>query len=106
MFTDNCSKPLSGGASAGQTRHSRNYAFSIPFIATSRYPAATRLHLYLSLIHISIRYIGGVEQWKENFVTNIRKKAEAITTENMLDYRCQTRLYLSMKNDVFRAMAF
>ena len=34
MFTDNCSKPLSGGASAGQTRHPRDYAFSIPFIAT------------------------------------------------------------------------
>gem|GEM_PF-1625635 len=49
MFTDNCSKPLSGGASAGQTRHPRDYAFSIPFIATSRYPAATRLHLYLSV---------------------------------------------------------
>ncbi len=32
------------------------------------------------------RYIGGVEQWKENFVTNIRKKAEAITTENMLEF--------------------
>jgi len=27
-----------------------------------------------------------VEQWKENFVTNIRKKAEAITTENMLEF--------------------
>ena len=40
MFTDNCSKLLSGGASVGQTRHPRDYAFSIPFIATSRYPAA------------------------------------------------------------------
>ena len=27
---------LSGGASAGQTRHPRDYAFSIPFIATPR----------------------------------------------------------------------
>jgi hypothetical protein len=34
----------------------------------------------------TMRYIGGVEQWKENFVTNIRKKAEAITTENMLEF--------------------
>lgn len=34
----------------------------------------------------TIRYIGGVEQWKKNFVTNIRKKAEAITTENMLEF--------------------
>ena len=44
MFTDNCSKPLSG-ASAGQTRHPRDYAFSIPFIATSRYPAAKAAHV-------------------------------------------------------------
>ncbi|MFR3928894.1 MAG: hypothetical protein ACLTZR_13160 [Parabacteroides merdae] len=49
MFTDNCSKLLSGGASVGQTRHPCDYAFSIPFIAASRYPAATRLHLYLSV---------------------------------------------------------
>lgn len=34
----------------------------------------------------TIRYNGGMEQWKEEFVTNIHKKAEAITTENMLEY--------------------
>ncbi|WP_321074750.1 hypothetical protein [Bacteroides helcogenes] len=35
MFTDNCSKLLPGGASVGQTRHPRDYAFSIPFIPIS-----------------------------------------------------------------------
>ena len=34
----------------------------------------------------TMRYIGGAEQWKEDFVINIRKKAEAITVENMLDF--------------------
>lgn len=42
----------------------------------------------------TIRYIGGVEQWKENFVTNIRKKAEAITTENMLEF---VALFINLK---------
>ncbi len=32
----------------------------------------------------TMRYNGGVEQWKEGFVADIRKKAEAVTTENML----------------------
>ena len=32
----------------------------------------------------TIRYKGdGIEQWKEEYVANIRKKAEAITVENM-----------------------
>lgn len=34
----------------------------------------------------TIRYNGGIEQWKEKFVADIRKKAEAITTENMLEW--------------------
>lgn len=34
----------------------------------------------------AIRYNGGVEQWKEEYVANIHKKAEAITTKNMLDF--------------------
>lgn len=33
----------------------------------------------------TIRYNGGVEQWKEEFVADIHKKAEAITTENRLE---------------------
>lgn len=34
----------------------------------------------------TIRYNGGIEQWKEEFVANIHKKAKAITTENMQEY--------------------
>ena len=33
----------------------------------------------------TMRYNGGMEQWKEEFVADIRKKAEAITTENMME---------------------
>lgn len=34
----------------------------------------------------AMRYNGGIEQWKEEYVANIRKKAEAITVENMLEW--------------------
>lgn len=34
----------------------------------------------------TIRYKGSGEKWKEEFVANIRKKAEVITTENMLEW--------------------
>lgn len=33
-----------------------------------------------------IRYNGGVEQWKEEYVANIRKKAAAVTVGNMLEW--------------------
>lgn len=31
-------------------------------------------------------YKSGTEEWKEEFISEIRKKAEAITTENMLEW--------------------
>ena len=34
----------------------------------------------------TLRYKGGIEQWKEEYVANIRKKAEALTVENMLEW--------------------
>lgn len=34
----------------------------------------------------TIRYNGGIEQWKEFFVANVRKKAEALNVENMLQW--------------------
>lgn len=34
----------------------------------------------------TILYKGGADKWKEDFVSEIRKKAEAITTENMLEW--------------------
>lgn len=46
----------------------------------------------------TIRYNGGVEQWKEEFVANIRKKAEAITTENMLEWGPVYYLKEALKN--------
>ncbi len=33
-----------------------------------------------------IRFNGGVEQWKEEYIANIRKKAEDLTVENMLEW--------------------
>lgn len=34
----------------------------------------------------TMRYNGGMKQWKKEFVADIRKKAEAITTENTLEW--------------------
>lgn len=46
----------------------------------------------------TIRYNGGIEQWKEEFVANIRKKAEAITAENMLEWGPIYYLQQALKN--------
>lgn len=46
----------------------------------------------------TIRYNGGVEQWKEEFVANIRKKAEAITTDNVLEWGSVYYLKEALKN--------
>lgn len=34
----------------------------------------------------TMRYNGGAEQWKETFIADVRKKAEAITTDNVLEW--------------------
>lgn len=34
----------------------------------------------------TIRYKGGMEQWKEEYVANVQKKAAALTVENMFDW--------------------
>lgn len=34
----------------------------------------------------AMRYNGGLEQWKEEYVTNIHKRADALTVENMLEW--------------------
>ena len=31
-------------------------------------------------------YNGGIEQWKEEYVANVKKKAEALTVDNMLEW--------------------
>ena len=34
----------------------------------------------------TIRYTGGAEKWKEDFVAGLRSKMEAVTPDTMLDY--------------------
>lgn len=34
----------------------------------------------------TILYKGGIEQWKAEYVANVRKKAETLTVENMLEW--------------------
>ena len=34
----------------------------------------------------TMRYNGGMEQWKKEYVANIQKKAAALTVENMLEW--------------------
>lgn len=46
----------------------------------------------------TIRYNGGVEQWKEEYVANVRKKAEALTVENMWEWSTAYYLNQAMEN--------
>ena len=46
----------------------------------------------------TIRYNGGMEQWKEGVVADIRKKAEAITTKNILEWGPVYYLKEALKN--------
>lgn len=46
----------------------------------------------------TMRYNGGIEQWKEEYVANIRKNAEAITVDNMLTHRGTHNLRKAIDN--------
>ena len=46
----------------------------------------------------AILYKGGVERWKEEFVANVRKKAEALTVENMLEWSSTYYLKQAIEN--------
>lgn len=47
----------------------------------------------------TIRYTGnGMEQWKEKYVAEIRKKAEAITVENMFEWSSTYHLKQTIDN--------
>ena len=46
----------------------------------------------------TIRYNGGVKQWKEEYVANIRKKGEALTVENMLEWSSTYYLKQALEN--------
>ena len=46
----------------------------------------------------TIRYLGGIEQWKKEYVANVRQKAEALTVENMLEWGTTYYLNRAIKN--------
>lgn len=46
----------------------------------------------------TIRYNGGMEQWKEEYVANIRKKAEELTVVNMWQWSTTYYLKEAIKN--------
>ena len=55
----------------------------------------------------TIRYKGdGIEQWKEEYVANIRKKAEAITVDNMLEWNSTYYLKQAIENPLDTAYHF
>ena len=46
----------------------------------------------------TMRYNGGLEQWKEEYVANIHKRANALTVENMLEWRSTYYLKRAITN--------
>ena len=46
----------------------------------------------------TMRYNGGIEQWKEEYVANIRAKAEAINVDNMLWWKTRKELKKAIEN--------
>lgn len=54
----------------------------------------------------TMRYIGGIEQWKEEYVANIRKNAGAVTVENMLEWSITYNLQKAIVNPLDVAYQF
>lgn len=46
----------------------------------------------------AIRYNGGIEQWKEEYVANLRKNAAAVTVDNMLEWSTTYNLQKAIEN--------
>ena len=46
----------------------------------------------------TIRYEGGMERWKEEYVANVHRKAEAVTVENMWRWSTTYDLRQSIEN--------
>lgn len=46
----------------------------------------------------TMRYNGGIEQWKEEYVANIKKRADALTVDNMLEWGSTYYLKQAIKN--------
>ena len=46
----------------------------------------------------TMRYNGGIEQWKEEYVANIKKRANALTADNMLEWGSTYYLKQAVEN--------
>ena len=51
-------------------------------------------------------YNGGIEQWKEEYVANVKKKAEALTVDNMLEWSSTYYLKQAVENPLDVAYHF
>ena len=54
----------------------------------------------------TMRYNSGIEQWKEEYVVNIQKKAEVLTAENMLTWSVTYNLKQAIENPLDVAYHF
>ena len=54
----------------------------------------------------TMRYNGGIEQWKEEYVANIKKRANALTADNMLEWGSTYYLKQAIKNPLDTAYHF
>ena len=54
----------------------------------------------------TMRYNGGIEQWKAEYVANVRKKAEELTVDNMLKWNITRDLKRAVENPLDTACHF
>lgn len=54
----------------------------------------------------TMRYNGGIEQWKEEYVANIKKRADALTVDNMLEWGSTYYLKQAVENPLDVAYHF
>ena len=54
----------------------------------------------------TMRYNGGIEQWKEEYVANIKKRADALTVDNMLKWSSTYSLKQAIENPLDTAYHF
>ena len=54
----------------------------------------------------TMRYNGGIEQWKEEYVANIKKRANALTADNMLEWGSTYYLKQAVENPLDVAYPF
>ena len=54
----------------------------------------------------TMRYNGGIEQWKEEYVANIKKRADALTVDNMLKWSSTYYLKQSHRKPIGHSLSF